>query len=108
MKTSEFAKLGLTKWDYVRNVVSTKLNLAQMQMEGTATKKNLKLFDKFMKEAIHYLYKERVLAFKPRVKYVYEYHYEQNEETMLKEKVADIVLKAKNKKAEEFVMEVIK
>lgn len=109
MKQKDLVKHGLTEWDYVRNVVSTKLNLAKMEMDDRATRKNLKLFNGRMKEAIIYLYKEKILNFKPKVKYKYKYSYERPIiETEPLEKVADIILIARNKKSEEFVREVIK
>lgn len=108
MKNKDLGKHGLTVWDVVRNVVSTKVNLATMEMDSRATRKNLKLFNKRMDEAIHYLYKEKTINFKPKVKYVYKYCYEQNKETLINEKVADIVLIARNEKSKEFVSEVIR
>ena len=57
----------------------------------------------------HYLYKEKILKFKPKGKYKYEYFYEQPiVKSEPKEKIADIVLVACNEKSQEFVREVIK
>ncbi len=100
---------GLTRWDYVRNVVSTKLSLAKMEMDEVATKRNLRLFNRRMREAIHYLYKEKTLSFKPRVIYRYKYSFEPPEkEGGAPIEVADIILVARNEKSREFVFEVVK